>query len=241
MIASPHAPTADTAPSLRLLFGELRVARDWARARVRPMAFSVDRVGDGAPVLTLPGFLANDMAMAQMRQTLNAAGFKAKRWKMGFNSGARADIFERLDRRVHHVADSEGRAVHLVGWSLGGVFAREYAKHHPDLVASVITMGSPFSGSRRANNAWRLYELVAGHAVDEPPIPFHPDAKPPVPTYALWSHSDGVVAPASASGNDAERDRAIELACVHMGFAFAPEAAQAVIDCVLDAEARLAV
>jgi pimeloyl-ACP methyl ester carboxylesterase len=229
-----------SAPSLSLLLGELRVARDWANARARPVALEMEPVGNGAPILTMPGFLAADMSMTQMRRSLNAAGFKAKRWKMGMNSGATADLFDRLDARVAYIAAAEGRAVHLVGWSLGGVFAREYAKRHPQNVASVITMGSPFSGDPRANNAWRLYELVAGHKVDAPPVALHPAPKPPVPTYALWSASDGVVSPASAAGVDAERDRAIELSCVHMGFAFSAEATHAVIDCVMAAEGAVA-
>ena len=228
------APTA--APPLRLLIGELRVARDWARARVRPRSDAREPVGDGAPVMTLPGFCAGDVSMAQMRANLNAAGFRAKRWKLGPNLGARVDTLDRLDARVRSIVAREGRPVHLVGWSLGGVFAREYAHRQPDLIASVVTMGSPFSGSPRANNAWRLYRLIAGHSVDDPPIARHVDTKPPVPTYALWSPIDGVVAPASAMGGAHERDRAIRLDCGHMGFAFVPEAVDAVVTCVLAAE-----
>lgn len=82
----------------------------------------------------------------------------------------------------------------------------------------------------------RLYQLVAGHDVEHPPIAFHPDAKPPVPTFALWSASDGVVAASSAHGLPEERDRAIELSCGHMGFAYVAEAVDAVIGCVLEAE-----
>ena len=58
----------------------------------------------------------------------------------------------------------------LVGWSLGGVFAREVAKLRPELVETVVTLGSPFSGDPHSNNVWRLYEWIAGHTVDDPPI-----------------------------------------------------------------------
>lgn len=226
-----------SAPPLSLLLAEARVAGDWARARIAPRVLPREVVGDGAPILTLPGFLAGDSAMAQMRRGLNAAGFRAKRWKQGPNLGARADTLERLHRRVLHTVEREGRPVHLLGWSLGGLFAREYAKHHPGHVASVITMGTPFSGSRRANHAWRLYELIARHDVDAPPTPFHPDPRPPVPTYALWSAVDGVVAPACARGHKGERDQAVELRCGHIAFAYAEEAVDAVVDCVPEAEA----
>jgi pimeloyl-ACP methyl ester carboxylesterase len=236
--AFSRTASAEAAPPLPLLLGEARVARDWAMARWRPRADAVPRVGRGEPVLTLPGFLAGDVSMAQMRQTLNAAGFRAKRWKQGPNMGAKADTLERIDEAVRRAAHREGRPVHIVGWSLGGLFAREYAKHHPEHVASVITMGTPFSGSRRANHAWRLYQLVARHDVDAPPVPFHPAAKPPVPTFALWSRRDGVIAVDSARGTDVERDRAVELDCGHIGFAYAPEAVRAVIDCLLAAEGR---
>lgn len=226
-------------PPLRLLLGEVRLARDWFRARTRPIDHVTMRVGDGAPVVTLPGFCAGDLSMAQLRRNLRSAGFRARGWQMGANLGARADTMERIHARVADIAQREGRSVHLVGWSLGGVFAREYAKRHGDMVASVITMGSPFSGSPRANHAWRLYRIIAGHAVDDAPIAFHPAAKPDVPTYALWSPRDGVVAAPCAYGQPDERDRAIELVCGHLGFAYASEAIDAVIACLIEAERRV--
>ena len=88
----------------------------------------------------------------------------------------------------------------LVGWSLGGIYAREVAKLRPELAAKVITLGSPFSGDPRANNVWRLYEWVAGHPVDDPPIKTDLAEKPPVPTLAIWSRRDGIVSVASARG-----------------------------------------
>ena len=105
-------------------------------------------------------------------------------WGLGMNRGAHAGhagTARRADRGVRRRA---ARSI-LVGWSLGGVFAREVAKLRPDLVAKVVTLGSPFSGDPRANNVWRLYEWIAGHKVDDPPIKTDLAEKPPVPTHRL--------------------------------------------------------
>jgi len=129
--------------------------------------------------------------------------------------------FERLDRmakRVEALSDRVGEKVAIVGWSLGGLYAREVARMVPQSVGLVLTMGSPFSGDRRANNAWRLYQFVAGYDVDEPPFAINPAEKPPVRTVALWSSKDGVVAPEGARGQPGESDEVAELACRHMAF-----------------------
>src|SRR5205085_12236745 len=96
-------------------------------------------------------------------------------------------------------------------------YARELARTVPHQVRAVVTLGSPFSGDPRQNNVWRLYERIAGHKVDQPPVPRVAD-KPPVLHLAIWSRRDGIVAPRSARGLDHERDKAAELDCTHMGF-----------------------
>jgi pimeloyl-ACP methyl ester carboxylesterase len=222
-------PVTDRPPSWLLLLAELRSVlawifyRFWTRPQVMP------RIGDDLPVITLPGFMASDLAMRQLRSNLRAAGFRAYGWGLGRNRGATVDMLDQLDQRIDEVIAREGRAPALVGWSLGGIYAREYAKLYPHKVARVVTMGTPFSGSRRANHAWRLYELVAGHDVDTPPVPLHPASKPSVPTFALWSASDGIVAANCARGLPHERDAAIEVNCRHISFSFAPAASRAVV------------
>lgn len=228
-------PSERAAPSFRLLASEIRYLPDLVLARRKPVTVERRDVGQGAPVMTLPGFCANDDSMKQMRFNLNAAGFAAKRWKLGRNLGAKLDTMERINARVKEIADKEGRAVNLVGWSLGGIMAREYARNHPDHVASVVTMGSPFSGSLKANHAWRLYQLVAGHKIDNMPMPIDPGLKPPVPTFALWSSRDGVIAIASARGEAHQSDVIREIDCGHLGFAFEATAIDAVIDCLIEA------
>jgi pimeloyl-ACP methyl ester carboxylesterase len=170
---------------------------------------------DGPPALVIPGFIANDRTTMELRRALAEAGFRVHPWRMGLNMGATADVIDRLGHSLDLIGDE--RPVLLVGWSLGGVFARELARAVPDRVRAVVTLGSPFSGDPRLNNVWRLYEWIAGHPVDNPPIA-RIEEKPPVPTLAIWSRRDGIVAAEAARGKDGERDKAVEVSSSHMGF-----------------------
>jgi pimeloyl-ACP methyl ester carboxylesterase len=181
-------------------------------------------------VILVPGFATHPMRMRYMAEKLEEAGHKVKRWGMGFNFGPTEENFDFLARRVCHVHERYGQKVVLVGWSLGGIFAREVAKRHPECVAKVITMGSPFSHTPYSNNVWRMYQLITGHSVERPPVEADLAAKPPVETVALWSARDGVVSVRSARGLAGERDRARALRCTHMGFSNSAEAILAVAD-----------
>ena len=167
--------------------------------------------------MVVPGFLANDRTTLGLQRALAGAGYRVTGWGLGMNRGATPEMLERLARRIETFGG--GGKIILVGWSLGGIFAREVAKLRPDLVEKVVTMGSPFSGNPRGNNVWRLYEWIAGHKVDDPPIKTNLAEKPPMPTLALWSRRDGIVSIASARGLPHESDRQVELDCSHMGFA----------------------
>lgn len=183
----------------------------------------------GRVVLMLPGFLASPITMRYLSRQVERAGHTAKRWGMGVNLGPSDERISRLEARLAEVSERYDGKVSLVGWSLGGLYARELARRHPDQVEKVITMGSPFSGDPRANNAWRLYQFVTGHKVDEVPLDVDVRSKPPVETVALWSPRDGIVSARSACGRPGERDRAVALRCTHMGFSYDPEAVEAVL------------
>jgi pimeloyl-ACP methyl ester carboxylesterase len=170
---------------------------------------------DGPVALVIPGWVASDRTTESLRAALAGAGWRVHGWDLGFNGGATLDTVERLKRRLEQVGG--GKPVLVVGWSLGGVYARELARAAPDLVRAVVTLGSPFSGDAKQNNVWRLYEWIAGHKVDEPPIPRITE-KPLVPHLAIWSKRDGIIAPRSARGLDHERDKAVEMRCTHMAF-----------------------
>lgn len=227
-LAARPQPEGVATPAARLLIGEFASA-------IFPHAYAamhgpvvVPACDAPRSVMLLPGFGSHPWRMAAMRRQLARAGHAVTDWGLGWNLGASEDRFARLLSRIERVADLEGRPVSLVGWSLGGVFAREAAKARPDLVDLVVTMGSPFSGDSHGNNAWRIYHWVAGHAVNEPPVGEDFAAKPPVPTVALWSARDGVVHRHCACGRTGERDLSIPVRCTHMGFAWHPAAIETV-------------
>jgi pimeloyl-ACP methyl ester carboxylesterase len=199
---------------------------------VLPVRARRKAVGNGRPVMVIPGFLASDFSTVVLRRTLRAAGYRAYGWGLGMNLGARTDLLDRMTGQLSRAA--RRGPVTLVGWSLGGLYARELAKLHPDKVGKVITLGSPFSGDARANRAWRLYEFINDHKVDSPPLEVRVHEKPPVPTIAFWSRKDGIVAPACARGRPEECDHQIELDCTHMGFMTADCALDAVLEAIAD-------
>lgn len=199
---------------------------------VAPPRIERSSIGRGRPVMVIPGFLAGDHSTRVLRQALRDSGFRAYGWGLGWNLGARSDILDRIEAQLDRTA-KKGPAT-LIGWSLGGLYAREVAKRCPRKVAQVVTLGSPFSGHARANNVWRLYEILNDHKVDRPPLDVRMHEKPPVPTIACWSRRDGIVAPASARGQPHECDRTVELDCTHMGFMSEPAAMRAILNLLAD-------
>jgi pimeloyl-ACP methyl ester carboxylesterase len=171
---------------------------------------------DGPPALVIPGFLANDRTTMDFRRALARAGWRAHPWLLGLNNGAKANTMELMASRLDAIYD--GRPVLVVGWSLGGMFARELAFRCPDKIRAVVTLGSPFSGDYKTNtNVREIYERMAGHDVNTPPFERHLE-KPPVPCLAFWSRKDGVVAPAAARGAAGEVDASVEVEARHTGF-----------------------
>jgi len=225
-LAREPRPEGVRTPPLGLLLRELGMLVN--RRRGAPPAVAMAHAP--RPVMILPGFGAHPARMRNMARALEQAGHLVFDWGLGFNLGPTPENFAFLLARVRRIARASGSPVALVGWSLGGLFAREIAKLAPECVERVITMGTPFSGDPRANNAWRAYQVITGHSVDAPPVGSGEFAvKPPVPTIALWSPRDGVIAPRCAAGWPGERDRAVALRCSHLGFAISREAIHAVV------------
>lgn len=208
-------------PRFIRFLGEAQVLLEPVRRPRRKIAIAP--TANPQVVMLLPGFGAHPMRMRYLARQMEAAGHTAKRWGLGFNWGPTQQNFDAVEERLLQLHARHGRKVVLVGWSLGGLYAREIAKRQPHAVAKVVSMGSPFSGSPRANNVWRAYQFITGHSVDAPPVAAELRVKPPVETVALWSANDGVIAPRCAAGRPGERDRAVALRCTHMGFTYDPQ------------------
>src|SRR5215813_2010285 len=153
-------------PGLGLFFAEARGIFELnASLLLSPFLMRAPR-GDGHPVLALPGFLASDLSMVPLRRYLAELGYDSHAWRMGRNIGGVAKMRTALGDRLAEIHAAAGRKVSIVGWSLGGVYARDLALQAPELVRDVVTLGSPFAGDVRATNATRAYELLSGEIVD---------------------------------------------------------------------------
>lgn len=158
--------------------------------------FHKSTVGDGHPVLVLPGFMASDRSTAALRSFIEKNGYQAYAWELGRNRGE-VEILDLLMLKLEDIYEETGQKVSIVGWSLGGVMARQLAKGKSHMVRQVITLGSPFRDIAAPNNASWIYNLISGgkRVVDLDPELLNDLPKPaPVPTTAIYSKEDGVVA-----------------------------------------------
>ena len=191
---SPQAMPRLRPPGLGLLLAEARGILEFnASLLLSPLLMRAPR-GDGHPVLALPGFLASDMSMAPMRRYLRELGYDPYAWKMGRNLGGVSSMRGALRDRLSEIHTATGRKVSIVGWSLGGIYARDLALRAPEMVRYVVTLGSPFANDVRATNATRLYEALSGEGIDDiPEIRAAIAGDLPVPTSSIYSRSDGIV------------------------------------------------
>jgi pimeloyl-ACP methyl ester carboxylesterase len=187
--------------------------------------------GDGHPVIVFPGLGASDTSTLAVRQFLQGQGFTAYPWGQGFNLGPRDGVLEGCRALIEEVQARHGEAVSLVGWSLGGIYAREMAKEVPDLVRCVITLGTPFAGHPRATNAWRFYEMVSGQHAHDADLLAEVKRPPPVPTTSIYSRTDGIVAwPCSLNPPGHAHTENIEVHASHVGMGMNPMALYAIAD-----------
>jgi pimeloyl-ACP methyl ester carboxylesterase len=186
--------------------------------------------GDGHTVLVFPGLVAGDLTTTTMRTFLTSRGYDVHGWDQGLNLGPRPGVVEGCRQRVLELADRSGRAISVIGWSLGGIYAREVAKEVPQAVRCVVTLGTPFTGHPRATNAWRVYEMAAGHKPHHHPRREQLHVPPPRPTTSIYSRTDGVVAWRCSINAPHPHTENIEVYASHLGLGMNPAALYAIAD-----------
>ena len=186
--------------------------------------------GDGHGVVVFPGLAATDTSTAPLRAFMRGRGYDARGWKLRRNFGPREGVLEESLAQVRSLRRESGRRVSLVGWSLGGIYAREIAKLLPGDVRCVVTLATPFTGSPKATNVWRIYELLSGHSLDNPDLLSQVRAPPPVPTTSVFSRTDGIVSWRCCLEKRAHRVENIEVPASHFGIGLNPAAWFAVVD-----------
>lgn len=187
--------------------------------------------GDGHPVLVLPGFLANGSSTLPLRQFLKSLGYAAHTWKMGRNLGGVGEKEERLLGRLRELRRRYGRKVSVIGWSLGGMYARELAWMAPGDVRLVITLGSPFR-HHTGTAVTLLYEDVSGQRVAhmDPRLLKRLSQPPPVPSTSIYTRSDGVVHWRCSLEHPAPTTENIRVHGSHCGLGHNPMALWAIAD-----------
>ena len=186
--------------------------------------------GDGHPVLVFPGLGAADFTTWPLRHFLEGRGYKTHPWQQGFNFGPREGVLDECVEQARSIAAAHGRALSLVGWSLGGIYAREVAKAIPGQTRCVITLGTPFAGHPRATNAWRFYEFLSGQPSHDPEVMAAVRQSPPVPTTSVYSRTDGIVAWRCSVNEVGPLAENIEVHASHVGMGMNPIALYAVAD-----------
>lgn len=230
-MSDPHWETLGPPPLGLFALEQARAAVDLVALRARRRLLETAPRGDGHPVLVLPGLLAGDFSTAPLRRFLRALCYDAHGWERGLNLGPSAAVRRLLEQRLQGLRRRHGRRVSLVGWSLGGIYARELARTHADDVRVVVTLASPFR------------DISASHAARL--VPIRPNGRPlrearelrallgaplPVPSTSIYSRSDGIVAWRSCLETEGPGRESIEVRCSHTGMGFHPPALAVIAD-----------
>jgi len=221
------------APSPAGLLGEARGLFEVPRLLLESPRLARQPRGQGQRVLVLPGYGAGDASTGVLRAYLGLLGYRPKGWGLGRNHGEVPELLPRVVERLEALAHEEGRAIALIGWSLGGYLAREAARERPRLAHRVITLGSPVVGGPK-------YTAVAGayrrRGVDLDAIEAEVAERNRIPletlVTAVYSRSDRVVAWRACIDHEAPNVEHVEVDTTHLGLGFSPEVFQVIAECL---------
>jgi hypothetical protein len=235
--ARERRPVSEPPLARRLLEARwpLELAAFWATRHL----YCASPRGDGHPVLVLPGFIAGDDSTVPLRRVLADRGHAVRGWRLGRNVGPTDRIVAGMRRQLDGMYRTSGRKVSVIGWSLGGVYARLLARERPEIIRQVITLGSPYRiapGDR--SSASRMWErLEPWHSHELPMLGIDEETRPPlqVPATSIYTRDDGVVRwqlCIDDTGPDSPNPRAenIEVVGTHVGLGLNPSVIVAILD-----------
>jgi pimeloyl-ACP methyl ester carboxylesterase len=187
--------------------------------------------GDGHPVMVLPGLGGTDATTAALRRFLSGLGYDVHGWGLGRNIGPTRTAVQGIRSQLRTLGGVD--KVSVIGWSLGGIFGREIAREHPELVRQVITLGSPYAMTdMRQTRANPMYQLLARFYVPgaEHPPPEHTRPPFPVPATSIYSKTDGIVAWQTCMSEPGPRQENVAVSCSHLGYGYNPTVMWVVAD-----------
>ena len=188
--------------------------------------------GDGHPVLVLPGLGATDSSTATLRAVLRRLGYRTYGWRLGRNMGPTARAVHGMRARLDQLTNRFEQPVSLIGWSLGGIYARQLARRTVHAVRQVITLGTPIRLARKEqSHADRLFRDYSHWHIETWDLPLEHGERPlPVPTTSIYSPLDGIVAWRTCLNERGPQAENIAVTASHLGFGHHPAVIWAVAD-----------
>lgn len=215
-------------PPYYLYFTEVfRSFSERVRSKYYRMTYKPQTHGDNRPILVIPGIVTSDRSTSALRIFLDKLGYTSYPWGQGVNMGQYENHLPALAQVIQEIHNKHDHKVTLIGWSLGGIYARELGKEVPDAIEEIITMGSPFSGIMVPNHATWLFNLVLKIKQKPPPDPAWVQTIPtpaPVKTTALFTKQDGIVPWEACKEQDCDHlHRNVEVKGSHTGLGYNKE------------------
>jgi pimeloyl-ACP methyl ester carboxylesterase len=188
--------------------------------------------GDGHSVLVLPGLLADDVSTHALRTVLRKLGYDVHGWGLGRNIGPTAACVNGIRDLLERLNDTSGKPVSVIGWSLGGIFARDLARRSPDSVRQVVTLGTPFRLARQSQSrATKVFDRFSHLHVEHRTLPLESENLPLlVPATSIYSHFDGIVHWQTCLDTPGESCENIAVMASHLGLGHHPASIWAVTD-----------
>jgi pimeloyl-ACP methyl ester carboxylesterase len=201
------------------------------------------------PVLLVPGFMSGDFALQPMAEELRSLGHWTSKSGIAPNVGCTRDLADALERRLEATAERTGRRVALVGWSRGGTLAKVVTVRRPELVASLITLGTPNTDPLAVNATLaaqlqvitRLSALgvpgllgddcISGDCAHEIKALLEQDVTEGIPYTSVFSLDDGVIDWRACLDPQADT---VEVSATHMSMGADPEVIEIVATLLAD-------